>query len=264
MRYTVPEALAAFHARYAGASDRVFSRGQDDAGRSSYARLAETVPPEAEVVFDLACGDGAMLQRLQRPGRRQVGLDRSPEELAAARARLGPEATLVLGMAQELPFEDGSFDAATCHMAFMFFEEPSVVVGELRRVLKPQASFAAVLGRPSPRDPFASDFMNALREAEALDEQRVAWTMAAGSEPALLKLFEGWSPRYEPFDLTIPIPVAEAWSFLRLCYYDAGLLGESSSRWLEARTNALLDAHGIHETLRWRVGMALLRATRPA
>ena len=111
MHYSAADALSLFHARFAGASEQVFGLGTLPDGRSSYQALADTVPEGARRVLDLACGDGALLERLAPPER--VGLDRSPEELAAARARLGPELPLHQGMAQQLPFEDASFDAVT-------------------------------------------------------------------------------------------------------------------------------------------------------
>jgi ubiquinone/menaquinone biosynthesis C-methylase UbiE len=48
-----------------------------------------------------------------------TGVDMSPGELRAARARLGEAVPLVEARAQALPFADGSFDLVTCHLAFM-------------------------------------------------------------------------------------------------------------------------------------------------
>lgn len=263
MHYSQTEALEAFHARYAGASDRVFARGVTPDGRSSYQALADCVPPEARRVLDLACGDGPMLARLAAPGRSVVGLDRSAPELAAARARLGPDAELHEGLAQALPFEDASFDAATCHMAFMFFEQPETVVRELRRVLAPGARFAAVVGRTLRRAPFAVDFFAALGRAEAMDDLKIAWSTRHTAEEPLLALFDGWSPTTTAMELILPIPRARAAETLRLCYYDAGLLGAAATAQLEADVEALLDAHQIGDTLPWAVGMGLLQAIRP-
>src|ERR1043165_7554754 len=65
---------------------------RDSRGCSWYDWLAGEVrdlPAEAGIL-DLACGDGYLMSLLaSRGGRRLVGIDRSAEELAAARARLG-------------------------------------------------------------------------------------------------------------------------------------------------------------------------------
>ena len=262
MHYTAPDALAAFHARFAGASDRVFGPGRAEDGRSSYMMLAETVDEHAAHVLDLACGDGALLAKLMRPGREVVGLDRSPHELAAARERLGPDVPLVEASAQKMPFFNESFDAVTCHMALMFFEEPQRVVAELARVIRPGGTFAAVVGRGADRSPFAASFFQALRQAGSMDGLNIGWSMRHATEGGLLGLFQGWNPYYAPFLLTRVLPRAEVWPFLQLCFYDAGLLGDSASAWLSARVDELMDQHGVGETLEWQVGMALLTATR--
>ena len=121
------------------------SAGMLEDGCSSYQRLAEAVSPGARVL-DLACGDGALIAILREAGHDVTGLDRSSDELAAARRRLGPGLPLHLGEARALPFEDGSFDAVTCHMAFMLMERPAEVVAEVGRVLVPGGLFAGVLG----------------------------------------------------------------------------------------------------------------------
>jgi SAM-dependent methyltransferase len=56
--------------------------------------------------------------------------------LAVARDR-APAATFVEGDALDLPFADGSFDAATCQQGLQFVPEPGRALGELRRVLRP-------------------------------------------------------------------------------------------------------------------------------
>jgi len=75
--------------------------------------LALLGPGEGEVVFDIACGTGAMLPELARrvgPRGKVVGIEQSPEMLALARERVqraGVErtVTLVEAAAEELEIE---------------------------------------------------------------------------------------------------------------------------------------------------------------
>jgi ubiquinone/menaquinone biosynthesis C-methylase UbiE len=69
-----------------------------------------------------------------------VGLDLTREmlALAAARARdLGRAVELEEGDAQELPFEDGSFDTVLCTFSLCGIPDVERAVAEMRRVLKP-------------------------------------------------------------------------------------------------------------------------------
>ncbi|MDI3281890.1 class I SAM-dependent methyltransferase [Polyangium sp. 15x6] len=134
--------LQRWHDVRPGATSRAFLRGKP----STYEWLAEHARP-GDRVLDLACGDGALLSLLRARGiQGAVGIDMSEGELAAARARLGPEATLVKGRAQELPFEDSSFDLVTCHLALMLMRPVEEALAEVRRVLRPGGAFAAVVG----------------------------------------------------------------------------------------------------------------------
>jgi SAM-dependent methyltransferase len=64
----------------------------------------------------------------------QVGVDPSPAMLARAAAR-GIE--VVEGVAENLPFADGSFDHALVVTTLCFVDSPEGMLTELRRVLKP-------------------------------------------------------------------------------------------------------------------------------
>lgn len=251
MPLTTTEALSSFHARFAGASDRVFGRGTVPDGRSSYQWLADQVPPEAARVLDLACGDGALLARLARPGREIMGLDRSEHELAAARARLGPEVALHHGVAQALPFPDGSFDAVTCHMAFMLMAQAEAVVAEIRRVLAPGGVFAGVIGVGGPKSPLQTGFFKALHDAQVADGLDIAWEGEAHGAEDLARLLDGWALQTTPLPLTVAVPRAELGPFVQRSYYSAGLLSPPAFADLLARTEALAAEHAPDGPISW-------------
>jgi len=134
--------LKRWHDRKAGATSRSFLRAKP----SSYEWLAARAAP-GDRVLDLACGDGPLLKLLRDRGVDDVvGIDMSEGELSAARERLGPDVPLVQGRAQALPFEDGSFDRVTCHLALMLMRPIEPVIAEIRRVLRPGGELAAVMG----------------------------------------------------------------------------------------------------------------------
>lgn len=143
--------LLSWHAQRPGETARVLADVRDPGGLSSYDHLLAAVGPiqPAERALDLCCGDGYLLERLLDAGVGEAtGVDLSPEELAGARARLGERARLFEGRAQELPFEDASFDLVTCHLALMLLQPVEPVLAELRRVLRPGGRFVFVVGGP--------------------------------------------------------------------------------------------------------------------
>lgn len=130
-----------FGNRQPGAMEEVLSRcygGQ----RTPYEWLARSVSASANLVLDLACGAGAMIERLQRPGRTIIGLDRSESELAEAAARgRGP---LVQGHASYLPFADESFDVVVTSLGVGVVADRFRFLEEAARVLRPGGVFAAL------------------------------------------------------------------------------------------------------------------------
>lgn len=86
-------------------------------------------------VFDLGCGPGRAAAALaERHGAIVTGLDVSAEMLAGARAVVPGSVELVQGRAEELPFPDGSFDAAFSGFVVHLLDRPQAFA-EVRRVL---------------------------------------------------------------------------------------------------------------------------------
>jgi demethylmenaquinone methyltransferase/2-methoxy-6-polyprenyl-1,4-benzoquinol methylase len=119
-----------------------FSFGQDPRWRRA---MVQAVAPRAQDrVLDVATGTGMVAAGLvARGGCSVVGLDQSPEMLAAARARLaarpelGERVELVEGQAEKLPFADGSFDALTFTYLLRYVDDPQATMRELARVVAP-------------------------------------------------------------------------------------------------------------------------------
>jgi SAM-dependent methyltransferase len=119
-----------------------------------YPDIARTIEEVAGVVveragagpgqslLDVATGSGNVAIAAATAGASVTGLDLTPELLEVARRRAadaGLEVRFVEGDAEELPFENQSFDLVTSCFGVMFAPRQEHTAGELRRVARPGA-----------------------------------------------------------------------------------------------------------------------------
>jgi ubiquinone/menaquinone biosynthesis C-methylase UbiE len=93
-------------------------------------------------VLDVGCGTGALLTRLVNgfPDSKVSGVDASSEMLELARSRLPTEVNLHNCWAEDLPFDDGSFDTVVSCNMFHFIRRPNAALDEMLRVLRPNGT----------------------------------------------------------------------------------------------------------------------------
>lgn len=108
-------------------------------GASILERLA---PRPGERILDLGCGDGVLTAKLVEAGATVVGVDASPQMIAAAVER-GLDAQVMDGRA--LTFE-AEFDAVFSNAALHWIPEADAVVRGVARALKPGGRFVAEFG----------------------------------------------------------------------------------------------------------------------
>ena len=103
-------------------------------------------PVARETVLDIGCGVGASLQALLEHGLEVTGIDPSPYMLDMARKNMGERIDLYRGFAEELPFEDNSFNHAVFFTSLEFVDDPRLALREACRVAKDKI-FIGVLNR---------------------------------------------------------------------------------------------------------------------
>ena len=105
-------------------------------------------------VLDLCTGPAMLARAAVEEGATVVGLDFSREAIEIARHNV-PGAEFRQGDAQDLPFEDESFDAVVCGFGIIHLPDPGTALSEVYRVLRPGGRFAAsVWEAPQPGNGF--------------------------------------------------------------------------------------------------------------
>jgi SAM-dependent methyltransferase len=116
------------------------------------ARVVEGAGVEPGVeVLDVACGTGNAAIQAARAGGRVTALDLVPKLLEQGRARAsaaGLEVEWVEGDAEQLPFEDGSFDGVLSTVGHMFAPRHQRVADEMVRVCRPGGSIVTATWTP--------------------------------------------------------------------------------------------------------------------
>jgi ubiquinone/menaquinone biosynthesis C-methylase UbiE/DNA-binding transcriptional ArsR family regulator len=133
-------------------------------------------------VLDIGTGTGRIAELLAPQAGHITGIDKSPEMLRLARARLqtlpAGQTDLLLGDFTALPFTLASFDTVLLHQVLHYAQEPETVLAEAARVSRPGGCLAVV--------DFAAHGLEELRERHAharlgfADDQMLALLTGAG------------------------------------------------------------------------------------
>ncbi|MBU0971825.1 MAG: methyltransferase domain-containing protein [Proteobacteria bacterium] len=110
-------------------------------------------PKKGQRILDIGCGTGMSLLPLLEKGLNLTGLDPSPYMLDLADKRLGSQVDLHRGMAEDLPFDDNSFDMALLFTSLEFTDRPAKAIEEACRVAKDRVVIG-VLNRYAPQNMF--------------------------------------------------------------------------------------------------------------
>ncbi|MFV0645694.1 MAG: ArsR/SmtB family transcription factor [Sphingomonadaceae bacterium] len=113
------------------------------------AALSEALGPNPPgQVLDIGTGTGRIAELLCPNAEHVVALDKSPEMLRLARARLQdmpPDSVeLIQGDFTSLPFDEARFDTVIFHQVLHYAHEPAYALAEAARVCKPGGRIAIV------------------------------------------------------------------------------------------------------------------------
>ena len=95
-------------------------------------------PMPGKRLLDIGCGTGLSLEPFLDLGMDLTGIDPSAYMLDKAAARLGHRVELHRGTAEDLPFDDNSFDTALLFFSLEFSDRPAKAIEEACRVDREQ------------------------------------------------------------------------------------------------------------------------------
>ena len=217
------------------------ARYMDHNTRDFYERL--NVAPGSRLL-DVACGSGELALLAARDGVEAVGVDLAPHQVETARVQAqarGLNARFEVADAENLPFEDASFDVVVSMIGAMFAPRPDLVAKELLRVCCPGGTIAMANWTPQG---FVGQMFKVISSHIAPsgmpspvlwgDEATVRARIGHGVSELSLR------PRYYTFDF--PFPPAQVVDFFATYYGPTNQLFASLSRDAYRNLHAELEA----------------------
>jgi SAM-dependent methyltransferase len=174
----------------ANAYESLFVRALFEEWTAKVADAARIRPGQR--VLDVACGTGVLTREVALrtgPSGSVAALDPGAGMLALAEM-LAPAVEWRQGVAESLPFPDGSFDAVVSQFGLMFFSDRRRALGEALRVLTPEGRLAVAVWDALERMPAYADEIELLERVAgraAADALRAPFVL--GDRDELVALF---------------------------------------------------------------------------
>ena len=144
-----------------------------------------------DVVLDVACGTGNAALRAAQAGAQVTGADLTPELFVAAQRRaaeMGVEVDWIEADAEDLPFEDESYDVVLSTFGCMFAPRHEMAAGEIARVLRPGGRIALCNWTPEGE---VGDFFRTIGGYMPPPPDFAQSPLLWGTEDHVRELFEG-------------------------------------------------------------------------
>ena len=149
------------------------------------AALERTLDGKLGALLDIGTGTGRMAELFAPRAAQLTGIDKSPEMLRLARARLqqlpAGQVDLVQGDFTALPFAPAVFDTVLLHQVLHYAQEPEAVLIEAARVTRAGGRIAVVDFAAHDREELRSQHAHA--RLGFSDEQMLALLSSAGYAP---------------------------------------------------------------------------------
>ncbi len=195
--------LAAVRADRARAAEEYFNAhaAEWDAMRSLHVAESEVETAIAEALtgrgigrlVDIGTGTGRMIELFGAGAEGAIGVDRSPEMLRLARAKLAgaalPNIELRQGDMYALPLPDGSADTVILHQVLHYAQSPDAAIAEAARLLAANGRLLIVDFGPHEKEELRSQHAHA--RLGFGDEQMAGWFVAAGLASGAARQLKG-------------------------------------------------------------------------
>jgi ubiquinone/menaquinone biosynthesis C-methylase UbiE len=109
--------------------------------------LDRVAPAPGRATLEVGCGEGRVARDLAARGHLVTAIDASAILVAHA-LEADPDGHYVVGLAEDLPFEAGSFDLVVAYNSLMDVDDMPAAVAEAARVLEPGGRFAVCVTHP--------------------------------------------------------------------------------------------------------------------
>jgi len=120
------------------------SRNRTDAELENCLMVDMLKPIRGESLLDIGCGSGASIKPFFDKGLMVTGIDPSPYMLDIAAERFGNRVDFYRGFAEDLPFDDNSFNHASLVTTLEFVDDPVKAISEACRVAKDRIFLGAL------------------------------------------------------------------------------------------------------------------------
>ena len=149
-------------------------------------------PRPGERILDVGCGDGVLTRKIADLGCAVVGVDSSPDFIAAAR-RLGLE--VFEQDATKMDFRP-EFDAVFSNAALHWIKDADAVITRVARVLRPKGRFVAEMGGQGCVNTIQAALVDELDRRGYEGQAAVPWYFPSVEEYGARLAAAGFDPTY--------------------------------------------------------------------
>jgi SAM-dependent methyltransferase len=144
---------------FSGSVPEIYDRHLSRCVFDPFAKKITRGLPECAAALEIACGTGVCTRRLanvMQGGTTIVASDRSATMVSLAARKLFATGSIswVRAAAEDLPFDEGSFELAICGFGVMFFDDKLAALKEIHRVLQPGGLFRYTVWAPMAQNPW--------------------------------------------------------------------------------------------------------------